>query len=103
MIELILIIILIIGLFKPEILLSKKMKEKANEEQKKVLTKNLRKIFAIVIVPISIDPIEKLGDMMYTNFLGLILAIVFFVLVFAVALPAIQENNRIVKEIKKEE
>lgn len=103
MIELILIIILIISLFKPEILLSKKMKEKANEEQKKVLTKNLRKIFAIVIVPISFDPIEKLGIMRDTSFLGLILAIVFFVLVFAVALPAIQENNRIVKEIKKEE
>lgn len=39
MIDLILIIIIIVSLAKPDILLSKKMKEKANEEQKTYLQK----------------------------------------------------------------
>ena len=41
MIDLILIIMLIVSLAKPDILLSKKMKEKATDEQKNILTKNL--------------------------------------------------------------
>ncbi len=43
MIDLILIIMIIVSLAKPDILLSKKMKEKANEEQKNILTKNYYK------------------------------------------------------------
>lgn len=94
MIDLILIIMLIISLSKPDILLSKKMKEKANEEQKKILTKNLRKIYAIMIATI-----ESLALMRYTELVGVILAIIFIVLFFVISLPAIKENKSITKEI----
>ncbi len=94
MIDLILIIILIISLSKPDILLSKKMKEKATEEQKRILTKNLRKIYAIMIATI-----ESLALMRYTEIVGVILAIVFIVLFFVISLPAIKENKKITKEI----
>lgn len=94
MIDLILIIILIISLSKPDILLSKKMKEKATEEQKRILTKNLRKIYAIMIATI-----ESLALMRYTEMVGVILAIVFIVLFFVISLPAIKENKKITKEI----
>ena len=85
---------LIISLSKPDILLSKKMKEKANEEQKKILTKNLRKIYAIMIATI-----ESLALMRYTELVGVILAIIFIVLFFVISLPAIKENKSITKEI----
>lgn len=94
MIDLILIIMLIISLSKPDILLSKKMREKANEEQKKILTKNLRKIYAIMIATI-----ESLALMRYTELVGVILAIIFIVLFFVISLPAIKENKSITKEI----
>ena len=41
---LILIIMLIVSISKPDILLAKKIKEMANDEQKIIRTKNLRKI-----------------------------------------------------------
>lgn len=53
MLNLILIIMLIISLFKPDILLAKKLKEKANDEQKVILTKNLRKICAIIVASLG--------------------------------------------------
>lgn len=94
MIDLILIIIIIISLAKPDILLSKKMKEKANEEQKNKFTKNLRKIYAIIVAMF-----ESLAIMRYNEFFGIILAIIFIILFFTISLPAIKENSKITKEL----
>lgn len=95
MLDLILIIMILISLAKPDILLAKKMKEKANEEQKMILTKNLRKIYAIMVALI-----ESVALMRYTEIVGIILTIIFIVLFFVISLPAIKENSKIVKELK---
>ena len=94
MIDLILIIIIIVSLAKPDILLSKKMKEKANEEQKNILTKNLRKIYAIMVALF-----ESLALMRYKETVGIILTIVFLILFFVISVPAIKENSKITKEL----
>lgn len=94
MLDLILIIMLIVSLFKPDVLLSKKMKEKANDEQKKILTKNLRKIYTITVALL-----ESAALIRYTQALGSILAIVFIILFFVISLPAIKENSKITKEL----
>lgn len=94
MIDLILIIMLIVSLFKPDVLLSKKMKEKATDEQKNVLTKNLRKIYAIMVATF-----ESLALMRYTEVVGIILSVVFIILFFTISLPAIKENSKITKEL----
>lgn len=94
MIDLILIIMLIVSLAKPDILLSKKMKEKANEEQKAILTKNIRKIYAIMVALF-----ESVALMRYTEVIGIILTIVFIILFFVISLPAIKENSKITKEL----
>lgn len=96
MIDLILIIMLIVSLFKPDVLLSKKMKERATDEQKKILTKNLRKIYAIMVATF-----ESLALMRYTEFVGIILATVFIILFFVISLPAIKENSKITKELNQ--
>ena len=95
MIDLILIIMLIVSLFKPNVLLSKKMKEKATDEQKNVLTKNLIKIYAIMVATF-----ESLALMRYTEVVGIILSVVFIILFFTISLPAIKENSKITKELK---
>ena len=95
MIDLILIIMLVISIFKPDILLAKNIKEKASEEQKTILTKNLRKIYAITVATF-----ESLALMRYTEFIGVILALVFIILFFTLSLPAIKENSKITKELK---
>lgn len=94
MIDLILIIIIIVSLAKPDILLSKKMKKKANEEQKNILTKNLRKIYAIMVALF-----ESLALMRYKETVGIILTIVFLILFFVISVPAIKENSKITKEL----
>ena len=94
MIDLILIIIIIVSLAKPDILLSKKMKEKANEEQKNILTKNLRKIYAIMVALF-----ESPALMRYKETVGIILTIVFLILFFVISVPAIKENSKITKEL----
>lgn len=94
MIDLILIIMLIVSLAKPDILLSKKMKEKANEEQKAILTKNIRKIYAIMVALF-----ESVALMRYTEVIGIILTIAFIILFFVISLPAIKENSKITKEL----
>ena len=94
MIDLILIIIIIVSLAKPDILLSKIMKEKANEEQKNILTKNLRKIYAIMVALF-----ESLALMRYKETVGIILTIVFLILFFVISVPAIKENSKITKEL----
>lgn len=95
MIDLILIIMLIISLFKPDILLAKKVREKANDEQKNILTKNLRKIYAILV-----GMFESVAIMRYNGMIGLVLTIVVLVLFFVISLPAIKENSKIMKELK---
>lgn len=94
MIDLILIIMIIVSLAKPDILLSKKMKEKANEEQKNILTKNLRKIYLVIVALF-----ESLALMRYTEIVGIILAIVFIILFIIISVPAIKENSKITKEL----
>lgn len=94
MIDLILIIMLIISIFKPDVLLAKNIKEKVSEEQKTILTKNLRKIYAITVATF-----ESLALMRYTEFIGVILAFIFIILFFTISLPAIKGNSKITKEL----
>ena len=96
MINLILIIMLIVSLSKPDILLSKKVRENANDEQKVKLTKNLRKIYGI-----TIGLLESSALMRYSQGIGAVLSIVFLILFFKISLPAIKENSNINKELNK--
>ena len=95
MLDLVLIILLIISLAKPEILLSKKVREKANDEQKTVLAKNYRKIYAILI-----GLLESAAIIRYSDIIGMLLAIIFIVLFFVISLPALKENKKIVQDLK---
>ena len=70
------------------------MKEKANEEQKNILTKNLRKIYSVIVALF-----ESLALMRYTEIVGIILAIVFIILFIIISVPAIKENSKITKEL----
>ena len=80
MLDLFLIIILIISLAKPDILLAKKVKEKASDEQKQILVKNYRKIYAILIALF-----ESLAIMRYSSIIGGVLAIIFIILFFTIS------------------
>ncbi len=105
MIDLILIILLIISLFKPDVLLAKRLKEMANEEQKALLVKNERKIYAILVAileSISLATYALTYSPTYTlivRMVGIILTVVFIVLFFVISLPAVRENRKIVKEV----
>ena len=92
--DLFLIIILIISLAKPDILLAKKVKEKASDEQKQILVKNYRKIYAILIALF-----ESLAIMRYSTIIGFVLVIIFFILFFTISWPATKQNKQILKEL----
>ena len=93
--DLFLIIILIISLAKPDILLAKKVKEKASDEQKQILVKNYRKIYAILIALF-----ESLAIMRYSSIIGGVLAIIFIILFFTISWPATKQNKQILKELE---
>lgn len=95
MLDLFLIIILIISLAKPDILLAKKVKEKASDEQKQILVKNLRKIYAILIALF-----ESLAIMRYSTIVGAVLLVILIVLFFTISWPATKQNRQILKELE---
>ncbi len=100
MLDLILIILLIVSISKPDILLAKKVREKANEEQKSVLAKNIRKVYGFLIATIETVALRRYVD----DDLGIVLlivTIVLLVLFFVFAVPAIKENRKILKELNK--
>lgn len=94
MLDLFLIIILIISLAKSDILLAKKVKEKASDEQKQILVKNYRKIYAILIALF-----ESLAIMRYSTIIGFVLVIIFFILFFTISWTATKQNKQILKEL----
>ena len=93
--DLFLIIILIISIAKPDILLAKNVKEKASDEQKQILVKNYRKIYAILIALF-----ESLAIMRYSSIIGGFLAIIFIILFFTISWPATKQNKQILKELE---
>lgn len=98
MLNLILIVLLIISLSKPDILIAKKYREKANDEQKAILAKNLRKSYVVFICAT-----ETLGITRYFGYLGVIPLVISVVLFFALSVRAgIKENRKIVKELKNQ-
>lgn len=96
MLDLILIILLIISLFKPDILLAKKMRDNANDEQKAILVKNLRKIYVILI-----GFIESIALIFYESIMwgAIVSTVIFLILFFVISLPAVKQNSKIVKEV----
>ena len=94
MIDLILIVLLIISIFKPDILLSNKAKEQATEEQQKELVKNLRLLYGLMVAMF-----ESLAILRYSTLIGGILSLIFVVLFFALAIPAAIRNSKIMKEL----
>ena len=94
MIDLILIVLLIVSLAKPGILLSKRVKERANDAQQAILAKDMRKIWAI-----AIGLFESVALMRYTTVVGGILAIICILLFVLIALPAIKETSKIMHEL----
>ena len=101
MIYLILIIMLIISISKPDVLLSKKIKVKASEEQNRILAKDLRKIYGFLIVAFVIlrlitEYIDGIGGLICI----LIYVIIFLVLIFKILLPAKKEYSEITKGLK---
>lgn len=99
MLDLILVILLIVSISKPDILLAKKVKEKANDNQKKIMAKNIRKIYGILIASIETVVLNRYVDGAI-EILLLIVTIILFVLFFVFAIPAIKENKRIFNELK---
>lgn len=99
MLDLILIILLIISISKPDVLLAKKVREKASEEQKSVLVKNLRKIYGIFIAAVETGALCRYVE---GGFLIALIAaeIAIIVLFFIFALPGIKQNRQILKELK---
>ena len=93
--DLFLIIILIISIAKPDILLAKKVKEKASDEQKQILVTNYRKIYAIIIALF-----ESLAIMRYSTIIGFVLVIIFFILFFTISWPATKQNKQILKDLE---
>lgn len=99
MIDLILIALLLISLAKPEVLLSKKIKEKANDEQKLILAKNLRKIYALIILVVETSALTRYLESDYSMILILALIVeILFLIKFAI--PAYKENRTILKELQ---
>ncbi len=99
MIDLVLIILLIVSISKPDILLAKKVREKANDEQKNILVKNIRKTYGFLIATIETVALRRYVD----DDLGIVLLIVtilLLVLFFVFALPGIKENRQILKDLK---
>lgn len=99
MIDLFLIILLIVSISKPDILLSKKVKERANEEQKNLLAKNIRKVYGILIAVIETMAIRRFVNEDFSIIL-LIISIILLVLFFILAIPGIRENRKILKDLK---
>ena len=79
MLDLILIILLLVSLSKPEVLLSKKLKEAANDEQKNILASNFRKLYAVIIATF-----ESMAVSRYNGTIGALLTIVCVILLFKV-------------------
>lgn len=99
MLDLILIILLIVSISKPDILLAKKVREKANDEQKNVLAKNLRKIYGFLIATIETVALHRYVDGDLEIVLHIV-TIVIFILFCVFAIPGIKENRKILKELK---
>jgi hypothetical protein len=99
MLDLILIIMLIISLSKPDILLNKKMKEGASDEQKIILTRNFRKIFGIGIAIFETGALSRYLSGGW-SILILAMIVVELILFFKYVVPAIKENKKINNEIK---
>lgn len=99
MIDLILIIILIISISKPEIMLkfiSKTLREKATKEEKENLIVDLR-----TAVLYSVLLLESLAISNYTVFISIILIIIFGILWVEKAYPAIRRIKQTVKILKE--
>ena len=99
MIDLILIIILIISISKPEIILkfiSKTLREKATKEEKENLIVDLR-----TAVLYSVLLLESLAISNYTVFISIILIIIFGILWVEKAYPAIRRIKQTVKILKE--
>ena len=99
MLDLILIVLLIISIAKPDILLAKNVRVKANDGQKKILAKNLRKIYGTLIAIIELQAIRRYVDEDFGLIL-LIATIILLVLFFVFAIPGIKQNKEIVKNLK---
>lgn len=99
MLDLILIILLIISIAKPDILLAKKVREKANEEQKNVLAKNIRKVYGFLIATIETVALHRYVDGDLEIVLHIV-TIVIFILFCVFAIPGIKENRKILNELK---
>ena len=71
------------------------VKEKVLDEQKQILVKNYRKIYAILIALF-----ESLAIMRYSSIIGGVLAIIFIILFFTISWPATKQNKQILKELE---
>ncbi len=96
MLDIILIIALIISFSKPEIFLSKTQKEKANEEERKILANGVRSVMCILILGF-----ESLSLMRYTEYLGFILDVICIILFLVIGIPALKKYEKTRKEVEK--
>ena len=88
------VIMLILILIKPDILISKKIKSLANDEQLKELITNLKKTYSIGCATI-------IGILLFdfSTILSLIIVIPMLILLFTVGLPASKKASNILKEL----
>lgn len=101
MLEILLVIMLIISLVKPESILSKKIKERANDEQKAILANNTRKIFPFVFVgfELTVGSLSRIISISET--VKIILMIIWLICVFVIIWPIAKESSKIRKELNK--
>lgn len=99
MAQLILIVIFIMAVIKPDLMIGKEYKEKATEEQKEKLYKNARITYGSFAGFFAGESIFLLMD---SSLLTLVFTIGFFVLLFTTIIPAMKETSQITKELKNQ-
>jgi len=97
MISIILIILLIVSISKPDIFLSAKNKAKLSEEEIKKYANNSRKIYSIIIILFESTSLITYGSEIL-SIIGIIAAIVSIILFFKLSLPAIKENKAMLEK-----
>ncbi len=95
-IEMAVVIFLVISYFKPNILLSKKVREKVDEKQKEILVKNRREIYFLLVVTF-----EFVTDTVVAPWWFNLFTISFCIVMWILTIPQIKENRKIIKEAKQ--
>ncbi len=98
MLTLVLLVFIIISYSKPELLISKKIKENATDEEKNIVSKNLRNIYITIILLIEGSSlISRTSGIL--QILGFVFAVIGIVCIVKF-IPKFKENKEILNKYK---